>query len=406
MRKYVEIIHNSDIEEIDEFFALHKIKDLSIKDFLDYNPDNVLSNKERIYKSYSNQDRSDLGITTINQLNELNCKLRRSVLIKIPKDKFDASLVKNKPNNFKQNNDFKAFLGKEIESVINSPSNSKGTVSKIAPQPSVWIWCKALSSGKGIRGGLIDISPFIYNLTTNVGTDGGNFSFTVAELSVEYDKAKDEWRLPIEIFISKNKDEIISKNAIHEDGQLKRNNLFFKNIIQTNDLVFISFDRLTTLTNIKNQAYQFSLEKNDLPENIFDMIGLIDNCDSRIVAESTDVSVSITGRDCMKLLIDDGTYFFPNSYANPGNEQGAFKNISDGESGDQINSTNNFIDGRATNRIFATSMIEDFYEYDTKTIQNVLNTLIGTLSNIKICDDELFSAYGERRTKYTVKTRK
>src|SRR5690606_20516812 len=78
---------------------------------------------------------------------------------------------------------------------------------------------------------------------------------------------------------------------------VNRGGNFFNTVIQENDLVYIRFERLTTSRD----------------GQIYDMIGLVDRVMTR--TNSNNIDVVVTGRDMMKVFIDDGSYFFVTQFA-------------------------------------------------------------------------------------------
>jgi hypothetical protein len=432
MKKYIElVVTDDDIQSIQDLFDAYAIKDVNAEDFLNYNPDNTQKNKERIFNSYSKQQMQSFGITSADQMTESNCNIVAPVLLLLPIGHLKYELKKEDKK--KQNKNYNAFLGDEISAIVNNPEFNSGSSTKVLPSIHVWLWCKALSKADDkIEGGLIDVTPFISSLTTNVSETGGNFSMNIDELMIEWNYSLNHWDVKKNSLRGNDSKNILSKGLVFDERQrnafvgtttskgieslkqkepaaisYRRNKFLLSTIVSSNDIVFISFDRLsfsekTTKTSFDG-GYRYNLNKQDIPNNVFDMIGLVDVPSMGYSSPNDDVSFSLTGRDCMKLLLDDGTFWFFNSYSNP-NDNGVFKNINDGKSGDGVNARteNSPSDTRATNRMFATSWIEAFAIPDPKKIIDVIEIMIATLSNIRVCDDDLFSSYGERRTKYRV----
>ena len=428
MKKYLNILVDDDsIVTLKDLFDYYKIKNISQSDFLEYNPDGTLKNKERIFNSYSNQQKYSFAISSSNQMSETNCKIVSPVLLFLPVDHIEEKIKKE--SNFVNHKDYNAFLSDEMLNIVENPEFRTSEFLKTFPRIHVWLWCKALSkSDERIEGGLIDITPFVNNLTTHVGDTGGNFSISLDEMICEWNYSLNHWDVKSNSLRGSDTSNIVSKGLVfnpsqqsafisvndkapakigQSNGVINRRNSFFLNtVVSSNDIVFISFDRLsfneeTTKANFDG-PYRVNLNKQDIPNNVFDMIGLVDVCDKSYQAGSVDVSISISGRDLMKLLIDDGTFWFYNSYSNP-NDGGVFNNISDSKTGDGVNARTEegtVPDERVTNRMFATAWIEAFAIPDPKKIIDVLEIMIATLSNIRVCDDDLFSSYGDRRTKY------
>ena len=428
MKKYLNILVDDDsIVTLKDLFDYYKIKNISQSDFLDYNPDGTQKNKERIFNSYSNQQKHLFGISSADQMSDTNCKIVSPVLLFLPVDHLEHEIKKT--DNFVNHKDYNAFLSDEMLEIVENPEFRTSDFLKSFPRIHVWIWCKALSrSDDRIEGGIIDITPFVNNLTTHVGDMGGNFSINLDELICEWDYSLNHWNVKKNSLRGSDTSNIVSKGLMFNPSQQntyigvknkapvktgetvglinRRNSFFLNTVVCSNDIVFISFDKLSFNEEITKASfdgpYRVNLNKQDIPNNIFDMIGLVDVCHKSYQAGGVDLSISITGRDLMKLLIDDGTFWFYNSYSNP-NDRGVFRNINDNKSGDGVNARTEegtVPDERVTNRMFATAWIEAFAIPDPKKIIDVMEIMIATLSNIRICDDDLFSSYGDRRTKY------
>ena len=116
----------------------------------------------------------------------------------------------------------------------------------------------------------------------------------------------------------------------------------------------------------------------DLPNNNYDMIGLVDSCSSNII--NNNITTSIQGRDLRKLIIEDGCYFYPIEFI-PG---GIFSNEIEEQYLDRI-------DGKIIN-ITQTAV---------KTISYTLKFIINNLARIKICSEDLFKYYGKDRISKT-----
>jgi hypothetical protein len=104
----------------------------------------------------------------------------------------------------------------------------------------------------------------------------------------------------------------------------------------------------------------------------------------------------------MKLILDDGVFFFANSYTNPNADSGVFMNI-DETHGDRISTTNNLLSGKygPTFRVLNdTGIIMQMFLPSARVIANALDFIIKMLANIEICPDDLFEAYGPKRTRF------
>lgn len=166
-------------------------------------------------------------------------------------------------------------------------------------------------------------------------------------------------------------------------------------------MIFISFDKDKQFFEHKDD---FFVNHMYLKNKDWDMIGLIDSNSISINYEGNEESVSISGRDLTKLLIEDGSYFFAKSYANPENSDGIFFNVKIPNSGDSANTLNNRIDGssKGVNRLITTGMIDMLFNPEARNINFIMNLLISRLSNIEICHDDLFKYFSDKATRFNI----
>lgn len=311
--------------------------------------------------------------------------------------------------------------------------------------PRVWIWSKALSEDNIFNThSIFDLSPFVESINTSVIDTGGTFNINL--LNIEGSMQVNEngelvgyWSPDRKRYIKflhngkfnyafknilngrfKRKDSSpeytdedtpngrIDQRYLYEEIDVfkrvkeKKNDMFFKNMISSNDIVFISF----------NDFDQDSIEKCDdffigndkLPNCNWDMIGMVDTNSVSLTFEGDTDGASIAGRDCMKLLIEDGSNFFANSYSDNG--KSIFDNINIPNKGDKVNSLNNYQDPEmgqnAANRLLATGLIDCLYNPSSRNVQFIMNLLISRLSNIAVCNSQLFEYYKDRITKFKV----
>jgi len=288
----------------------------------------------------------------------------------------------------------------------------KGSLKTSYPDCSVWIWCRALSPRKDedleLTGQIFNITPFIESLTTNVTKNGGNFEFKLSPITCQLD-SDNKWVIKRNTlthyqndnFSSLQGDGFLSVDTLFHtetlqenpnkasDDVLVRNQFLFHNMISQNDLVFI---KLETLEMEKEKRYidanEFFINKNNLANNIYDMIGLVDTTTQSINPANTDVTISVKGRDLSKLFIEDGTYFYALE-----NSQGVLKFAGQSTLKDpQIN------------RIFADGGMSFIGLYMFQSIETILKFIIQQLSNIKITPDELFTSYAKTKKKLNGRT--
>jgi hypothetical protein len=287
----------------------------------------------------------------------------------------------------------------ETTSDIKDDAATKKRVQKL----TVLVWSKSYADN-GL-GTLLNITPFVENLQINSGISGSSFSFNLPPITASYNNILLNWDMKNIVidkkgnYISKNsstKDEgVLDRFREQEISRKKKNEYllketsvkakssgskkqnyselyFFEKIISNNDVVFITLDEEIT------KDYQLELPFTYLTNKSFDFIGLVDQVPltEQQSLRNVNVSVSVSGRDLMKLLIDDNTMFYANAYANTENNN-IFFNYQD------IVNERSFLRNEATGYMLE---LADQREY---TISYLLNFLISRISNIQICPDDL-----------------
>ena len=307
---------------------------------------------------------------------------------------------------------FKAAKLAELEAdlgyyQIDKPLHGKlalGVSKEIYPDVSVWVWCAALSprgeESTELSGEFFNLSPFIEKITTNMTKNGGNFSIKLPPLVCELDSETNKWIIKKGALVqySTNNNSSLQGDGylaegslytteIHQDNPnvasdevLTRSQFFFHNIIQPNDLVLIRFE---TLEMEKEQRYadaqSYYINKNNIANQLYDMIGLVDSNTIMLSPSNNDVSINISGRDLSKLVIEDGTYFYALE-----NSQGTLKFAG------QSTEKNSLL-----KRIFADNGMSFIGLYQFTSIEYILKFIIQQLSSIKIVPDDLFRSYAQ-----------
>lgn len=122
----------------------------------------------------------------------------------------------------------------------------------------------------------------------------------------------------------------------------------------------------------------------------FDMIGLIDT--SASITDYKNSNIILSGRDLSKLLMEDGTYWYQYSVTN--GENTIFQNDGDMIGGDLnsvFNENKNPDSNRLADRIFLSGLIMQLTSFEEKSILNIMNIFIDSLSNIQICSDAVLT---------------
>ena len=125
--------------------------------------------------------------------------------------------------------------------------------------------------------------------------------------------------------------------------------------------------------------------------------------DVKVVADSAGSNgyVEVTGRDLMKLLIEDGSFFFnPSTTSDPSNifmNEQSYGKQGDIREADQINNTYN----NPINRLRrVTGEIDIFANRINMDLSYILKGVISQLSNVEVVPEFVFDAWGEKRTTY------
>lgn len=375
--------------------------------FLKIQGDDGLTNLERILASYTSvKEKTD---NPESKQGELQIKVGTKFYI--PADKIERIGLLTEGIEVTSNNiaAFKAAKLAELEgdekyvkkyNTIASEEQS-GSFKDQYPDATVWLWCRSLSDtfvsadeGGEMMGEILDITAFVETLEISNGRNGGNFKITlpplVCELKTETDSAG---RSSSRYVIKKNSLKIYNTGGVDGkdteyfaqgsmlDETGKRNNFLFHTIINENDVVFIRFETLgiEQEQRLKDKENLY-VDKCNLSGRIYDMIGLVDINSQSVKSEGNDVNTDINGRDLIKLLIDDGTYFYALE-----NSQGQLK-LSGGSS----------TDNELIQRVYSDNSLYYLSLYFNTSIEHILKFIIQQLSNIKIVPNDLFSSYDQK----------
>ena len=337
-----------------------------------------------------------------------------------------------KHNTFQEmTNDITAFEDEQIRgSILQDIINFKGARRK-RPKCSVIGFFKSMYYSKKENSGVqndmsdiyqmksnfINISKFITSLTTNVSVQGGTFSFQLPHIPF-YNKLDNSLMLSGGLHgngsdnetgaLAKYMDaDAFSKDAYFLSGEESNYPVVKASIdtldywiwlISTNDLIFISFDEITDISD------------DNIACNNFDMIGLVESVSlSRDANGNT--TVNVQGKDLMKLLSDDASLFFPcATVVDQGNffdnTEGALNNTGDlGGVGTINGQSRDKVAGTDMLRMPSTSSIRLFrQECNGFSIDYIIKVVISALANIQICPSEIFGSWGDRVTTFAYLT--
>jgi hypothetical protein len=321
------------IESVKELLDINNCKNISVTEFLDsINPVTGRKNREEVFLAYTKQQKKELSITTPADIGD-STPIYSPAVFWVAQDKINIDVISNE-NNFVRKESTNVFVGEEINKIINSSGYYLDTVNKTYPKCSVWIWIKTMENNRNqtgtisqnIVGRLINVSSFVQNINISVTETGGNFSISLPFIpaSASYAKSESSSYDTIDFDMEQIRmlggEEYVIDTTLFKYGERRIN--FLNVAMQANDLVFIKLEKLQVEKDtIIDDLF---LNPSNLPNQYYDMIGLIDKVPQNVSPEDT--SVTVTGRDLMKLFIDDGTFFFPNSFVSKTFDQGLFIN--------------------------------------------------------------------------------
>lgn len=394
IKKYRFVNNNRSIKRVIDFLQFQRSpvfgKFKTSKEFLDEQDENNVSNFQRILKAFIDND-------TITAINDSYTKgdydnivipygiefVATQTKINISNYAFQGVRLITQPDAF-----FKASKLVELElnreyikvDEIHSPKNTaSGKLIRQLSQVSVWVWSRAL--GKTTK--LFDASPFSFSIKTSVTENGGAFSMQLPPITYrkqKNDQGDFDWifdKSALRYF--NNRTEFLAKTPVFKVGEkneLLRNDFLFHDLIQQNDLIFIKFESLK-LEKRSNTIDTLLVDSSQLPNSVFDMIGLVDDCRINVTSQNT-CEIDITGRDLIKLFIDDGTYFFPFEVA------GANEYFASGGKNNEL-----------TKRLFTGGGSLTSFDMNggEMSIVEVFQFVMQQLSNITICPADLLQSY-------------
>jgi len=321
--------------------------------------------------------------------------------------------------------EFEAFVGEKLKELQEDTKyyptskinlGSKGNLKVTFPNMTVWLWCRSLTTvpfkekslsffdyiennkGKRVKdddstaleGRIIDLTPFVDALNISVTPQGGTFGLTLPPIVGQFDSELG-WQIKkgsLSTFMKNGELNYVSQGG-YEDAQGNLNSFYFNNIIGENDVIFIRFETLNNeiKQRIRDKQYSnpntdFEVPKSELAGKIYDMIGLVDTNSISHDPKDNNVQINIQGRDLMKLLIEDSSFFTPLNFI---------------PSGSYFSSEP---DDRLLNRI--EGKLHTLTQVSEKTIEFSLKYLINALSNMGIVPDDedgdngLFTSYAKK----------
>lgn len=419
MRQVTLYHNNNNLKTLSDYMEANRIIGISVDDLFDYKYNDTKSNRDLFFEQMSTEEKAlyskELGKTkddpaiTASDLKS-DMTLPCPCIFKIDSKYLVREIAISQTNFQVSADDIYAFENSHIQNILNNEGyNIKKYAKKVAPSCSVWGWFKSLYySGSTWLGDhyqsknnkFVNISDFIIDVNTNVTAQGGTFSITLPIIhSVERSEIKliagskfldgytDRFANQAELFIyNRYASRENRKDFFHKVGMSSMDDNYFNWLIQSNDLIFISFEELEL--------------ESESGSKVFDMIGLVENVNVNIDASGRG-SVSVSGKDLMKLITDDNSLFFNTSSAS--GESRIFSNTeSAGKQGDIrdadiIGGSENSPENRLR---LSTNQIDVFALPFNRSIDFVIKGVISQLANIEVVPDYVFTSWGDARTKF------
>lgn len=356
--------------------------------------DIAAENKETIESKYPRENKDDNGGLP-------SSIVKANTTIKV-KDRFSkvarAYVIQRQQQQFEiyGTNNYKAFLGETIEELIGREDYRALLIGKTFKwkreplQMTVFMYSKVLDR-------VINITQHLQGITTNVTQTGGNFSLSLPAIRAEY-KELDEATIAeggVSNWVHfEDEDNFYRKSATNKhqnatlgggvsiDEQTSAQGFYYEKITNSNDIVFIAFERLAVERDERGQRINRDFKKlSDLEGMYFDMIGLVDGVNITRNPSRGDSRITIRGRDLSKLILNDGVYFFPVTEGSDAFLGNYFANI-----------PNNEEDRKSFSRVFGS--VADTLLYTEQTISSLIEYIYNKFTNIKILDEKKFDGVG------------
>ena len=353
-------------------------KKLSSKEFLDITDDSGLSNLEKIWGRYDSLEKEKYK----NDKESGNLTLIKAGTDNLAFPIKDSPFLLQKPareGQFLEQGDFNAYWSENYETIIKDQSfvpehivasDEEEVIStRVIPlNIRVWIYLKSIDK-------VIDVSSYVVGCSTNKTKKNGTFNITISPF-YNYTDIMNFGDTSINSF----------NNISNTRAQVKE---FLEKNVQTNDIVFIRFERLKLEkeSDVELNSLEIPLSKlanNDSNINVWDMIGIVDGCSSVYNSSINARAFILEGRDFSKLFTDDGSYFLP------------LKEIE--------NTFNHWWDQGAESdpwyqRNIITGKYDYLWFYGFKPIREMIWFIINYMSNLGLVDDKVFASWKDKRTK-------
>jgi hypothetical protein len=420
------LLYNRDKEmDISKFIERHFIYGIEPEDLFELNRDFIwtqmlFSDKKIIKEKKGKYPESSSDLT-------IDMWLPSPCVLKVNPSKVTAEMAIDQTNDQVNTSDFYAFADGKIQDIFQNEGYKIDTTTKRSLDCQVFGWFKSLyytgldQNGVSLHfdkkhplNEFSNLSNHIISLATTVTSNGGSFIIKLPVISARSAGVEAIINNPTEGKVigqlgRATKDETTYKFGKQgeyyvksEFGDIDSN--YFNWLISSNDLLFISFEKLEMET--KRNKFAYGDEDNfdintAISEGVYDMIALVDDVKVVTNSQSSESYVEITGRDLMKLLIEDGSFFFnPSTTSNPSSvfmNESSYGKQGDIREADEMNNTYN----NPINRLRrVTGEIDIFANRINMDIGYILKGVISQLANVEIVPGYVFDSWKNERTKF------
>lgn len=407
--KYLTLYHNnSTAKTLSDFMELEYISssNISVSKLFELNRTLIFNQMSLSQKASYAKSLGKSSITADDLSSSMTLPFPCILKIDVDYVTFELGISET---NFEVNTDkLYAFENEQIQNILQDEGyRIDKSTRKFVADCTILGWFKSLYYAGNLSGTnsfykaddnkFLDISKFVVNVNTSVNSEGGTFSITFPIINSLEEIIKKETnvkengkKLSYVDRTAKSQDIYDFDNSFfHKTAISSMEHNYFNWLIQSNDLLFISFEKLEMQKNTTTNL------------NVFDMIGLVENVNV-IQNGDGEGSVEVTGRDLMKLITDDNSLFFNTSTA--WGESQIFANTeSVGKQGDIRDAD---MRGGTYNNPFnrlrrVTNQIDIFASPFNRSIDFVIKGVISQLANIEVVPDFVFESWGNRRTKFS-----
>lgn len=414
MTTYLKLYNNNpSLETLSQFAEFYKIRftdDFKIENFFE-------KNKDDIFSQLSIEQKQELADNLSKSAEELtSADITKDITLPCPcylfiEEKYVSYSLIAKNTNFQvPTTSAIAFEDEQIKSIFQDNGITVSKAKKIYPGCRVLGWFKTmyfndemiekntdLDDIYNLKQTFLDLSKYVISINTNVSGSGGNFTisfphiplYVLSELAgIDYLEIEHESGNAFKIQ-SDNQTNIIPENIKSSVNQFD----YFNWLIQSNDLLFISFDNMEGLVD------------ENLSGHTFDMIGLVDSV-SLSKNPQGGLSVDVSGRDLMKVITDDSSIFYYQG-ASAGNYD-VLKSYDNTETVLRGGDLYGMIFKGGTREINDNVLrqlngnINIFAcEPNDFSIDFVIKTVMSHLANMSVVPDDLFISWANKRTTFS-----